>query len=220
MPLPWRHRVEVICSGNTGAVWVCSYLMSFSAIIYFIYIEPFQSFFYDFESLLISPRTTNIKITIILVSALTNYIIMFIISAHGSSIVCSFKGVISCDFMFFFVFRVSQAVCAYIRTVKCATCRSYIIRPDHLARMTVSRSDKNASISHRRPLFTSPKPCETCFNIDARALFDYFWTVEQKHPPPTPILKLGRARNMFYYNSDWIRLKEESHIHLGCFEAE
>ncbi len=24
----------------------------------------------------------------------------------------------------------------------------------------------------------------------------------------------------FLYNSDWIRLKEDSHIHLGCFEGE
>ncbi len=59
-----------------------------------------------------------------------------------------------------------------------------------------------------------PELCEARFITDARTLFDYFWTVEQKHPP-IPILTLGRARN-----SDWIRLKEESHIHLGCFEGE
>ncbi len=28
------------------------------------------------------------------------------------------------------------------------------------------------------------------------------------------------AGSCFEYNSDWIRLKEESHIHLGCFEGE
>ncbi len=33
-------------------------------------------------------------------------------------------------------------------------------------------------------------------NMDAHALFDIFWTVEQKHPP-TAILTLGRARIIF-----------------------
>ncbi len=28
-----------------------------------------------------------------------------------------------------------------------------------------------------------PEPCDACFNMDGCALFDYFWTVEQKHPP-------------------------------------
>ncbi len=34
------------------------------------------------------------------------------------------------------------------------------------------------------------------FIMDAHALFDVFWTVEQKHPS-TPILFLKRARNNF-----------------------
>ncbi len=37
---------------------------------------------------------------------------------------------------------------------------------------------------------------EACFIMDACALFDIFWTVEQKHLP-TPILKLRRARIIF-----------------------
>ncbi len=49
-----------------------------------------------------------------------------------------------------------------------------------------------------------PEPCEARFIMDAHALFDYFWTVEQKHPP-TAILKLGRARKNV--NTDWICLK-------------
>ncbi len=41
----------------------------------------------------------------------------------------------------------------------------------------------------------------------------------------TVIIKLGRARNLllfffFLYHSDCIRLKEESHIHLGLLEGE
>ncbi len=32
-----------------------------------------------------------------------------------------------------------------------------------------------------------PEPCEACFIMDARALFDVFWTVEQKHPPTAKI---------------------------------
>ncbi len=33
------------------------------------------------------------------------------------------------------------------------------------------------------------------------------------------ILTLGKASNI-YFNSDWICLKEESQIHLGCFVGE
>ncbi len=40
------------------------------------------------------------------------------------------------------------------------------------------------------------EPCEARFIMDACALFDYFWTVEQKHPP-TPIQTLGIARIFF-----------------------
>ncbi len=44
---------------------------------------------------------------------------------------------------------------------------------------------KNASILYRR----LPELCETCFIMDTRALFDYFWTFEYKHPP-TSIVRL------------------------------
>ncbi len=29
----------------------------------------------------------------------------------------------------------------------------------------------------------APEPCEARFIMDAHALFDVFWTVQQKHPP-------------------------------------
>ncbi len=38
--------------------------------------------------------------------------------------------------------------------------------------------------------------CEAHFTRDVHVLFDYFWTVEQKHLP-THIIKLGRARTFF-----------------------
>ncbi len=41
-----------------------------------------------------------------------------------------------------------------------------------------------------------PEPCEACFITDARALFDMFWTVEQKYPPST-MITLRRARTIF-----------------------
>ncbi len=63
-----------------------------------------------------------------------------------------------------------------------------------------------------------PEQCEAHFNMDAHALFDVFWTIEQKHAP-TEMIQLGIARTIFLYNPDWI-LKEESHIHLGCLEGE
>ncbi len=40
-----------------------------------------------------------------------------------------------------------------------------------------------------------PEPCEARFIIDARALFDVFWTVEQKHPL-TAMIMLGRTRTI------------------------
>ncbi len=52
--------------------------------------------------------------------------------------------------------------------------------------------------------------------MDACSLFDSFWIVDQKHTT-APILRHMRAR--IIYNSDWIRLKEESHINVGCFEG-
>ncbi len=36
------------------------------------------------------------------------------------------------------------------------------------------------------------EPCEACFMMEARALFDVFWTVEQKHLP-TAMTMLGIA---------------------------
>ncbi len=45
-----------------------------------------------------------------------------------------------------------------------------------------------------------PEPCEARFIMDAHALFDYFWTVEQKHPS-TAILTPGRARQFFNITS-------------------
>ncbi len=45
-------------------------------------------------------------------------------------------------------------------------------------------------------LYSPPEPCETCFIMDARALFDVFWTVEQKHPP-TAMIELRSARTIF-----------------------
>ncbi len=41
-----------------------------------------------------------------------------------------------------------------------------------------------------------PEPCEAHFIMDVHALFDVFWTVEQKHPP-TAMITLGRARTIF-----------------------
>ncbi len=43
--------------------------------------------------------------------------------------------------------------------------------------------------------------CEACFIMDAHALFDVFWIVEQKHLP-THILKLRRARIFYYLGLD------------------
>ncbi len=43
----------------------------------------------------------------------------------------------------------------------------------------------------------APEPSEAHFIMDVHALFDMFWTVEQKHPT-TAMIMLGRARTIFY----------------------
>ncbi len=45
------------------------------------------------------------------------------------------------------------------------------------------------------------------------------WGLLKKHPP-IAIIMFGIAKTIFLPNSDWIRLNEESHIHLGCLEGE
>ncbi len=42
-----------------------------------------------------------------------------------------------------------------------------------------------------------PEQCEAHFNMHAHALFDVFWTVEQKHAH-TAMIQLGIARTIFY----------------------
>ncbi len=66
-------------------------------------------------------------------------------------------------------------------------------------------------------LYSPPVPCEVCFIMDAHALFDYFWTVEQKHPP-TPIITLGRARNIF--NVPPIGFVWKKKVIYTCIEGE
>jgi len=39
----------------------------------------------------------------------------------------------------------------------------------------------------------TPEPCEARFTMDVCALFNVFWTVEQKHPP-TAMITLRIAR--------------------------
>ncbi len=41
-----------------------------------------------------------------------------------------------------------------------------------------------------------PEPCEARFIMDACALFDVLWTVQQIHPP-TAMITLGIARTIF-----------------------
>ncbi len=41
-----------------------------------------------------------------------------------------------------------------------------------------------------------PEPCEARFIMDACALFDVLWTVEQKNPP-TAMIELRSARTVF-----------------------
>ncbi len=62
----------------------------------------------------------------------------------------------------------------------------------------------------------APDPCEARFIMDVCTLFDVFWTVGTTHCNDNA----WNSQDIFLYNSDWIHLKEESHIHLGCLEGE
>ncbi len=59
------------------------------------------------------------------------------------------------------------------------------------------------------------EPCDAHFNVCA--LFDNFWLVEQNTHPWH--YKAWKIQDNFSYNSDWIHLKEESHIHLDALRA-
>ncbi len=52
--------------------------------------------------------------------------------------------------------------------------------------------------------------------MDGYSLLDFYLTIEYH----AFIIMLGRARTFFEYNADCIRLKEESHMHLGWLEGE
>ncbi len=85
------------------------------------------------------------------------------------------------------------------RRTRCA----YFLRhpPERLPRTTVSRSERKVFITFEIWIFFlqkrmdslqeafihPPEPCEGRFITDACALFDVFWTVEQKHPPTAMI---------------------------------
>ncbi len=53
-------------------------------------------------------------------------------------------------------------------------------------------------------LYLPPEQCGALFMMEGCTLLDF------KISTPTGILKLGRAQDIFLYNSDCIRLKEES----------
>ncbi len=79
-----------------------------------------------------------------------------------------------------------------------ATCTSYIIRRKNFRLWQLEVLIMfEIWIFFLQNLWICYKPCEARFIMDACALFDVFWTVEQKHPP-TPVIKLRRARTIVY----------------------
>ncbi len=63
-----------------------------------------------------------------------------------------------------------------------------------------------------------PEPCDVRFIMDGHALLTFCGQL--KKTPTHCNDKVWKTKDNFLYNSDWIRLKEESHIHLGCLEGE
>ncbi len=84
--------------------------------------------------------------------------------------------------------------------------------------INVNVNVKKCIDSLQRAFFHPPEMCETRFIMDARTLFNVFRTGSSKHLF-TSIIKL-RKPGQILHNTDWIRLKEESHIHLRCFDDE
>ncbi len=64
----------------------------------------------------------------------------------------------------------------------------------------------------------APDQCEARFIMDARFIWRVLdcWTETPTHCNDNA----WNSQDNFLYNSDWIRLKEESHIHLGRLEGE
>ncbi len=64
-----------------------------------------------------------------------------------------------------------------------------------------------------------PEPCEARFIMDARALFNVFWTVKEKHPP-TKMIELRSAKTIFNITLIGFVWEKKMHIHLGWLEGE
>ncbi len=71
---------------------------------------------------------------------------------------------------------------------------------------------KNTSIRYRRPLFTPRTRVMRTLYLTTFALLNT--TTRPCH------YRAWKSQDNFEYNSDWIHLKEESHILLGCLEGE
>ncbi len=64
-----------------------------------------------------------------------------------------------------------------------------------------------------------PEPCEAHFIMDARTLFDVFWTVEQKHPT-TAMITLGIARTILHLHLViWQTLLSKATYNWGIHKA-
>ncbi len=110
---------------------------------------------------------------------------------------------------------------------------SYIIHLERLLHMTVSGSERKVFITFQIWIFFlkecinslqeafihPPEPREARFIMDGCALLDFFWTGKKKTSAHCHF-KAWKGKEFFLYISDWIPLKEESHVHLGCLEGE
>ncbi len=112
-------------------------------------------------------------------------------------------------------------------TGTCSAHTSYIIRRNELAEVRKRClyhfkygyfSYKNASICYRRHLF-SPRSHVMHVLIWMDALYFTFFGCLNKSTRPCHYKGWKNQSNVLY-NYDWIRLKEESHLHLGCLEGE
>ncbi len=107
-------------------------------------------------------------------------------------------------------------------TGTCSSHTSYVIRRNELAEVRKSClyhfkygyfSYKNASICYRRHLF-SPRSHVMHVLIWIDALYFTFLGCLNKNTRPCHY-KGWKSQSNVLYNYDWIRLKEESHLHLG-----
>ncbi len=105
---------------------------------------------------------------------------------------------------------------------------SYVIRLDGFRVPQSAEVRKKLFITFEIWIFILPKRMDSLQETSIHALEPHYGCSHfisclldcWQKAPSYPHCKAWRGQDHFLYYSDWIRLKEECHIHLGCLEGE